>query len=109
LRGEPGGERILRQWIDSCDNALYSALAFEGGLAPGTRGRPEGRARCLKLIGGFDDGELADLMTNLGGHCLETVLDAFLTAPDDRPVCFICYTVKGKACRSPATRTTTPG
>jgi pyruvate dehydrogenase E1 component len=35
-------------------------------------------------------------MTDLGGHCLETVLEAFQAVPDDRPVCFICYTVKGK-------------
>ena len=32
LRKRPGGE-ALRQWIDDCDNALYSALTFEGGSA----------------------------------------------------------------------------
>ena len=26
----------------------------------------------------------------------DAVLEAFLAAPDDRPTCFICYTVKGK-------------
>jgi len=35
------------------------------------------------------------LMTNLGGHDLATVLDAFARADDDRPTCFICYTIKG--------------
>ena len=29
---EPGGE-LLRQWIDSCPNQLYSALVFQGGAA----------------------------------------------------------------------------
>jgi pyruvate dehydrogenase E1 component len=95
LRDQPGGERILR-WIDECDNAVYSALAFEGGWRRELERDLKGERKALKLIGALSDSELAELMTDLGGHCLETVLDAFLSAPDDRPVCFICYTVKGK-------------
>jgi pyruvate dehydrogenase E1 component len=95
LRGEPGGERILR-WIDECDNALYSALAFEGGWRRELETDLKGERDALKLIKGLSDEELAELMTDLGGHCLETVLEAFLAVPDDRPTCFICYTVKGK-------------
>ena len=34
-------------------------------------------------------------MTNLGGHDLEAVLEAFHGVADDRPHCFIAYTVKG--------------
>ena len=34
-------------------------------------------------------------MTNLGGHCIETLLDAFAHAQDDIPTLFIAYTVKG--------------
>jgi pyruvate dehydrogenase complex dehydrogenase (E1) component len=35
-------------------------------------------------------------MTELGGHCLETLLEAFEKAgQDDRPRFFIAYTVKG--------------
>ena len=34
-------------------------------------------------------------MTNLGGHDLETVLEAFQGVQDDRPHCFIAYTIKG--------------
>src|SRR5262249_26787382 len=41
------------------------------------------------------DQELAELMTNLGGHDLPTLVDAFGRAGRERPVCFICYTVKG--------------
>jgi pyruvate dehydrogenase E1 component len=97
LRGTPGGDRILR-WIDECDNALYSALAFEGGA--GWRRELErdlkGERQALEHIASLDDDDLAALMTDLGGHCLETVLEAFQAVPDDRPVCFICYTIKGK-------------
>ena len=35
-------------------------------------------------------------MTDLGGHCLETLLEAFDGASGEQPVCFICYTIKGK-------------
>jgi pyruvate dehydrogenase E1 component len=97
LRGKPGGDRILR-WIDECDNAVYSALVFAGGA--GWRRELErdlkGERQALGVIGSIGDDELAALMTDLGGHCLETVLDALLAASDDRPVCFICYTIKGK-------------
>ena len=34
-------------------------------------------------------------MTNLGGHDLETVLDAFAGATSETPTCFLAYTVKG--------------
>src|SRR3546814_2778614 len=34
-------------------------------------------------------------MTNLGGHDLTAVLEAFHAIDHDRPVCFIAYTVKG--------------
>ncbi|MBL8893360.1 MAG: transketolase [Rhizobiales bacterium] len=96
LRDQPGGLAILG-WIDNCDNALYSALTFQGGagfrqqLQADLAGEPE----ALALIESLSDPDLGGLMTNLGGHCLETLLDAFNTAPTDRPVCFICYTIKG--------------
>ncbi len=34
-------------------------------------------------------------MTNLAGHDLETVIDAFRRVDDDVPTCFIAYTIKG--------------
>jgi len=93
---EPGGDK-LRDWIDHCPNPLYSALVFQGGAAWQRRllkdigGEPEVRA----LLDRRSDDELAALMTNLGGHDLPTLLDAFARTTHDRPVCFICYTIKG--------------
>ena len=34
-------------------------------------------------------------MTNLGGHDLESVLEAFHGVESDAPTCFIAYTIKG--------------
>jgi pyruvate dehydrogenase E1 component len=93
---EPGGAR-LRQWIDTCPNQLYSALVFQGG--------PAWRRRLLddigdqgdvtRLIEARSDDELARLMTNLAGHDLPTLLDCFGKVDHARPICFICYTIKG--------------
>ena len=92
----PGGRR-LEQWIDECPNDLYSALAFQGGGA--------WRAQLLadladepglpELLGAYDDAALAGLMTNLAGHDLDLLLDAFHAVRDERPKFFIVYTIKG--------------
>lgn len=93
---EPGGDR-LREWIDSCPNSLYSALTFQGAAA--WRGQLQAdlpdATETLALIERHDDEALAKLMTNLGGHDLEALVEAFANAPTDRPACFIAYTVKG--------------
>jgi pyruvate dehydrogenase E1 component len=93
---EPGGER-LRQWIDNCPNQLYSALVFQGGTAWRRRLNDEigDQGAVTRLIAARSDEELARLMTNLAGHDLPALLDAFGRADHDRPVCFICYTIKG--------------
>ncbi len=93
---EPGGER-LRDWIDRCPNQLYSALAFQGGAAWRKRLMEElgDQGPLTRLIESRSDDELARLMTNLGGHDLPALIEAFETAPTDRPVCFLAYTVKG--------------
>ena len=93
---EPGGER-LKQWIDDCPNMLYSALVFEG--AKGWRRQLEDdlaiHPDTLALIRRHDDDALARLMTNLGGHDMELILETFAAAPSVQPVCFIAYTIKG--------------
>jgi len=94
---ESGGE-ALRTWIDACPNHLYSALTFQGGAAWRKRlladiGAEQGISQLLERR---SDDALATLMTNLGGHDLPSLLDAFETARgNDRPTCFIAYTIKG--------------
>ena len=91
------GGQVLERWIDNCPNAEYAALTYQGGAA--------WRARLMADIGGdkdvaalldsFDDEALGKLMTGLGGHCIETLLEAFAQSQDDRPTLFIAYTIKG--------------
>jgi pyruvate dehydrogenase E1 component len=93
---EPGGE-ALREWIDRCPNQLYSALVFQGGTA--WRKQLENdigdQDVVSKLIASRSDADLARLMTNLAGHDLPTLVEAFERIDHDRPVCFIGYTIKG--------------
>ncbi len=94
---ELGGER-LQAWIDSCPNQLYSALTFQGGAAWRRRLLDDlgDQGPVTRLIERRSDEELARLMSNLGGHDLPGLLDAFEKAREhDRPVCFLAYTIKG--------------
>ncbi|BBK42772.1 pyruvate dehydrogenase E1 component [Allostella vacuolata] len=87
----------LRDWIDACPNSLYSALVFKGGEAWRPRlERDLGHLPGMRaLLAELDDAALGELMTNLAGHDMETVLEAFEGVTDDLPTCFIAYTVKG--------------
>src|SRR5438067_5038791 len=93
---EPGGER-LRQWIDNCPNQLYSALVFQGGHAWRRRRLDQigDQGHVTRLIEARSDAELARLMTNLAGHALPSLIEAFGKVDHERPICFICYTIKG--------------
>ncbi len=92
----PCGE-ALKDWIDDCPNQLYSALTFKGGAAWRDRLRHDlgGTSGLKTLLDSHDDPALQRLMTNLGGHDLETLLDAFEAVDDDHPTCFVAYTIKG--------------
>ncbi len=97
LRGVAGGEAVLN-WIETCPNQLYSALTFKGGAAWRERLTLDlGGTRGLKaILDAHDDAALSALMTNLGGHDLETILEAFDAAADDpTPHAFVAYTIKG--------------
>jgi pyruvate dehydrogenase E1 component len=92
----PGGA-ALKAWIEACSNAEYAALTYQGG--------PAWRERLMRDIGSvsgvrallesFSDGELHQVMIGLGGHCVETLIEAFDRCQDDTPTLFIAYTVKG--------------
>lgn len=94
----PGGG-ALRSWIDDCPNSLYAALTFQGGAAWRAALLADlGRNKQVRaIIDPMTDDELGALMTNLGGHDIETLLEAFSAAEaaGDKPTCFIAYTIKG--------------
>jgi len=90
---EEGGD-ALRAWIDGAGNADYAALTYLGGGA--------WREQLLKdapatkpILDRRDDAALHRLMTNLAGHDVETLVEAFDRSDDDVPTLFIAYTIKG--------------
>jgi pyruvate dehydrogenase E1 component len=91
-----GGDALL-DWIDSCPNGLYSALVYRGGSAWRERLKTDlGKIAGMRaLLNEYDDDALASLMTNLAGHDIESLLEAFHGAKDNAPTCFLAYTIKG--------------
>ena len=92
----PGGNS-LEDWIENCPNADFAVLTYQGGAAWRARLLADigGKPNLQKLLDSFDDDGLAGLMTNLGGHCVASLMEAFDSANDERPTLFIAYTVKG--------------
>ncbi len=93
----PGGSS-LRGWIDECPNSTYSALTFQGGAAWRQAILADmAKSRGVRaIIDPLSDAELGSLMTNLAGHDLEALTEAFRAATkSDQPTCFLAYTIKG--------------
>ncbi len=93
---EPGGA-ALKSWIDACPNSLYAALSYQGGAAWRKRLMDDigDQGLVTALLGRRSDEELRQLMANLGGHCVESLVETFQGIDHDRPVVFIAYTIKG--------------
>jgi pyruvate dehydrogenase E1 component len=93
---EPGGS-ALRDWIDRCSNAEYSALTYMGGAVWRERLMDDlgDQGDVTALIDRRSDAELAALMENLGGNCVQTMAETFAAIDHDRPTCFLAYTIKG--------------
>ena len=91
-----GGE-ALRAWIDDCPNSLYAALTFQGGASWRQALLADlGRSKARAIIDTLSDDDLGALMTNLGGHDIEMMIDTLRAeTAGDQPTCFIAYTIKG--------------
>ncbi|MWB79082.1 transketolase [Pseudooceanicola sp. 216_PA32_1] len=94
---EEAGGGALRDWIDACPNQDYSALTYQGGAVWRKRLMDDlgDQGPVTALIDKRSDAELAALMENLGGNCVETMAEVFRSVTDDRPTCFLAYTIKG--------------
>jgi pyruvate dehydrogenase E1 component len=95
---EPGGDK-LRDWIEQCSNQLFSVLTFKGGSAwrQAILDDLGDQGDVSALIDRRTDDDLEELMGNLGGHDLPSLIEKFNEASKhDRPTLFVCYTIKGK-------------
>ena len=101
LRQEAGGRarpsirrssRLARRAAQrrSCRRCIY-----QGGAAWRARIEADLGKTAAAFLKAHDDDALAALMTDLGGHCMETLVEAFDAAQDDVPTLFIAWTIKG--------------
>lgn len=92
----PGGE-CLRDWIDGMPNEQYQSvfgLATAAARARFLEGAPSEVGQFLSAL---DDADCVALITDLGGHDLPSLLDAYAEcdAQTDRPSVVFAYTIKG--------------
>src|SRR3954462_5589957 len=85
----------LKGWFEALPNAELSALHYQGGGAWRKRLDAEFGKDAAEFLREYDDDALASLFTDLGGHCMETLVEAFDDAQDDVPTLFIAWTIKG--------------
>jgi len=90
-----GGE--LEKWIDDMPNERYQSLFAMSGEQVRERFTEGAPSVVISFCEKLDDEALKDLVTDLGGHNIESLLEAFAQcdAITDRPSVVFAYTIKG--------------
>ena len=86
----------LKSWFEKLPNAELSALHYQGGTAWRSRIESEVGRAAAAFLKANDDAALAALFTDLGGHCMESLVEAFDASQGDVPTLFIAWTIKGQ-------------
>ena len=86
---------VIAEWLETLPNADHSALLYQGGSAWRARIGDDLGKKADAFLKVHDDEALGALMSDLGGHCMETLVEAFDAAQDDVPTLFVAWTVKG--------------
>ncbi len=87
--------QALKVWFEALSNAELSALHYQGGEAWRARITADLGKSAAAFLKEYDDAAMASLFTDLGGHCMESLVEAFDAAQDDIPTLFIAWTIKG--------------
>src|SRR4051794_14377172 len=72
LQAALGKHEAVKAWFEKLPNAELSALHYQGGEAWRARIESELGKSAAPLLKERDDAALANLFTDLGGHCMET-------------------------------------
>jgi len=95
LSGVLAQHPTLKGWFETLPNADLSALHYQGGASWRKRLDAEFGKDAAEFLGEYDDDALASLFSDLGGHCMESLVETFDAAQDDVPTLFIAWTIKG--------------
>jgi len=85
----------IKQWLDALPNADFATLSFQGGPGWRTRIAADLGKPVFPFLDAHDDEALGALLNDLGGHCMESLVEAFDAARDDVPTLFVAWTIKG--------------
>ena len=93
---KPQGD-CLREWIDAMPNEQYQSLFGLAGDALRKQFLTDAPAAVEEFVKDIADDDLGPLVTDLGGHDIDALLEAFrqCDAVTDRPSVVFAYTVKG--------------
>ena len=93
---QPGGA-ALEAWIDAMPNERYQSLFAMSGEQVRERFTEGAPSEVLAFCEPLNDQDLKSLVTDLGGHNIESLLEAFAhcDAVTDRPSVIFAYTIKG--------------
>ncbi|MET0451804.1 MAG: pyruvate dehydrogenase [Mycobacterium sp.] len=96
LFGRPGGEHLQSRILDM-PNPEYQRLLRCSADEVRTRlpGDGDGAAEVSALIADLDDATLLAAISNLGGHDMGALREAYAQIDDTRPTVIIAYTIKG--------------
>lgn len=91
------GSEPFKKWFDDIPNEQYQSFF---GLIPSEarvrflEGAPAGAA---EFLANYEDQELFEILTDLGGHNVDSLLEAFAECDSvtDRPSVVFAYTIKG--------------
>ena len=92
----PGSESF-KQWFDDIPNEQYQSLFGLTAAAARARFLEGAPAQTVEFISRFSDQEFFEIVTDLGGHDVGSLLDAFNECDliSDRPSVVFAYTIKG--------------
>jgi len=92
----PGGDH-LRAWLDEMPNEQYQSLFALDGAEQRERFLDGAPPEVCAFVAEIPDSELGPLVTDLGGHDMAALLEAYEAADavTDRPTVIFAYTVKG--------------
>lgn len=96
LMSGPGGDCLRRRIVDM-PNAEYQRLlrCAPDELRRRLPGAGADSDTISRLVDPLDDATLVEAISNLGGHDLEALRDAYSQIDDTRPTVIIAYTIKG--------------
>lgn len=91
------GGHLLRDFVDGMENERYQSLFAVHGPELRERFLERAPADLVEFVSVYDDEQLERIVTNLGGHDLDVMLESYRAcdAVDDRPSVVFAYTVKG--------------